>query len=391
MRSAVEVRAIRRLWPVAFMALALAGCGESESPAGPRALPVKAMAVIQREAVTYKEYVGQVQGSREVEIRARVSGILTGKYFQDGSLVTEGQRLFSIDPREYRAQVSAAQAQLASAQAAATRAKLDVSRYTPLVAENAISRQVYDNAVAAAQQTQAQVEALKASLDAASLGLEYAEVTSPLTGRIGAADVFEGGLVTAGQTLLATVSSDNPVWVYFNVSERDLLDFQRRYGTADLPADSPARKVRLTLTDDTLYPIEGTIDFGDRALDSRTSTYRLRADFPNPDNALKPGLFARIRVTGESLQDALMVPERAVIQQLGSYFVIVVDAEGKAAQRPVKTGPRVGTLWVIEKGLAPGDMVVVEGIQKARPGTPLQVTPVTEADLSLAPAPAAGG
>jgi membrane fusion protein (multidrug efflux system) len=187
------------------------------------------------------------------------------------------------------------------------------------------------------------------------------------------------------------VSSDNPVWVYFSVSERDLLDFQRRYGTADLPADSPARKVRLTLTDDTVYPIEGTIDFGDRALDARTSTYRLRADFANPDNALKPGLFARIRVTGESIPDALMVPERAVIQQLGAYFVIVVDAEGKAAQRPVKPGPRLGTLWVIEKGLAPGDMVVVEGIQKARPGTPLQVTPVTEADLSLARAPAAGG
>jgi membrane fusion protein (multidrug efflux system) len=349
------------------------------------------MPVIQREAVTYKEYVGEVQGSREVEIRARVSGILTGKYFQDGALVTEGQRLFSIDPREYRAQVSAAQAQLASAQAAATRAQLEVTRFTPLVAENAISRQVFDNAVATAKQTQAQVDALKASLDAASLGLEYAEVTSPLTGRIGAADVFEGGLVTAGQTLLATVSSDNPVWVYFNVSERDLLAFQRRHGTGDLPADSPARKVRLTLTDDSVYPIEGTIDFGDRALDSRTSTYRLRADFPNPDNLLKPGLFARIRVTGESLQDALLVPDRAVIQQLGSYFVIVVDAEGKAAQRPVTPGPRLSNLWVIEKGLAPGDMVVVEGIQKARPGTPLQVIQVTEAELSPAPAPAAGG
>lgn len=371
--------------------LMLVGCGADDAPPGARALPVKAMPVIQREAVTYKDYVGQVQGSREVEIRARVSGILTGKYFQDGALVTEGQRLFSIDPREYRAQVSAAQAQLAAAEAAATRARLDVSRYTPLVAENAISRQVFDNAVAAAQQTQAQVEALKAGLDAASLGLEYAEVTSPLTGRIGAADVFEGGLVTAGQTLLATVSSDNPVWVYFSVSERDLLDFQRRHGTGELPADSPARKVRLTLTDNTIYPLEGTIDFGDRALDARTSTYRLRADFPNPDNALKPGLFARIRVTGESLQDALLVPDRAVIQQLGSYFVIIVDADGKAVQRAVTPGPRLSNLWVIEKGLAPGDMVVVEGIQKARPGTPLQVTQVTEADLSSAPAPAAGG
>ena len=355
-------------------ALLLSACGnEPAAPVMPP-LPVKAMEVLQRDTAISKELVGEVRGSQEVELRARVSGILTGKHFQDGALVKRGQLLFSIDAREYRAQAAAAEA-------AASRAQLDVERYRPLVAENAISRQVYDNAVAVAKQTRAQA-------DAAQLGLDYAEVRAPFDGRIGDADIFEGGLVSAGQTVLASISSAHPAWVYFSVSENDVLDFQRRNGSTEPAEGSVARKVRLTLGDGTEYPLEGTINFSDRALDSRTGTYRLRAEFENPDNILKPGMFARIRVNGENLSQAILVPERAVIQQLGAYFVIVVGPENKAVQRPVKPGARVGPLWVIESGLASGDKIVVEGIQKARPGTVLKPIMVTEAQLDAAPAAA---
>jgi membrane fusion protein (multidrug efflux system) len=354
--------------------LLLAACGKEQTAPAMPPLPVKVMEVIQRDTAITKELIGEVRGSQEVELRARVSGILTGKHFQDGGLVRRGQLLFTIDPREYRAQAAAAEAD-------ASRAQLDVERYRPLVAENAISRQVYDNAVAVAKQT-------RAKADAAQLGLEYAQVRAPFDGRIGDADIFEGGLVSAGQTVLASISSAQPAWVYFSVSENDVLDFQRRTGSTEQVPSQVARKVRLTLGDGSEYPLEGTINFSDRALDSRTGTYRLRAEFENPDNILKPGMFARIRVTGENLSQALLVPERAVIQQLGTYFVIVVGPEGKAVQRPVKPGARVGPLWVIESGLASGDRIVVEGIQKARPGTPLKPIMVTEADLDAAPAAA---
>lgn len=355
-------------------ALLLSACSKQQATPAMPPMPVKAMEVIQRDAAITKELVGEVRGSQEVELRARVSGILMAKNFKDGALVKRGELLFTIDPREYRAQAAAAEA-------AASRAQLDVERYRPLVAENAISKQVYDNAVAVAKQTRAQA-------DAANLGLEYANVRAPFDGRIGDADIFEGGLVSAGQTVLATISSANPAWVFFSVSENDLLEFQRRHGTQELAADALARKVRLTLGDGVEYPYDGMINFTDRALDSRTGTYRLRAEFENPDNILKPGMFARIRVNGDTLSQAIMVPERAVIQQLGSYFVIIVGADNKAIQRSITPGARVGPLWVINSGLAGGDKIVVEGIQKAKPGTLLKPMMITEADLNPAAASA---
>jgi membrane fusion protein (multidrug efflux system) len=352
---------------IAFCSVLLASCGRDDLPKAPPPLPVKVMQVIQRDTAVSKDLVGEVRGSQEVELMARVSGILMRKNFKEGALVKKGDLLFTIDPREYRAQA-------ASAEAAASRAQLDVERYRPLVAENAISRQVYDNAVAVAKQTRAQA-------DAANLGLEYADVRAPFDGRIGDADVFEGGLVTAGQTVLATISNANPVWVYFSVSENDVLDFNRRLSEKSISLED-VRTVRLTLSDGTLYPLEGKINFSDRALDTRTGTYRLRAEFGNPDNILLPGMFARVQVTGSKLGQALLVPERAVIQQLGSYFVIVVGADGKAVQKPIKPGPRIGALWVVDSGLTADDTVVVEGVQKARPGTVLKPMPITEAELT---------
>jgi membrane fusion protein (multidrug efflux system) len=213
-------------------------------------------------------------------------------------------------------------------------------------------------------------------------------VRAPLHGRIGATQVFPGGLVTAGQTELATISADDPAWVYFTISEAELLDFERRMGGREVAADDPARKVQLILSDGSVYPLPGRINFGDRALDATTGTYKLRAEFPNPNHALLPGLFARVRATGAKLENALIVPDRAVQEQLGRYFLTVVADGDKAEMRPVTLGQRFGNRQVIVGGLQAGDRVVVEGIQKARPGASLKVVPVKPEDFDR---PAAGG
>jgi membrane fusion protein, multidrug efflux system len=358
---------------------------------------VKAITVEPSSTITHADKVGEVRGSQEVDLRARVGGILLQTHFEDGAVVEKGQLLFSIDAREYRAQVNSARAQVASAEANLYRARQDVARYTPLLADEAISRQVYDNAVAAAGQAQAQVDATRAALQEAELGLDYAAVRAPLRGRIGAAQVFPGGLVTAGQTVLATISSDDPAWVYFTISEAELLDFERRHPAGrDLAENDPLRNVQLILGDGSVYPLPGRINFGDRALDATTGTYKLRAEFANPNHALLPGLFARIRATGEKLENAMIVPDRAVQEQLGRYFLTVVGEGDKAELRPVTLGPRFGNRQVIQSGLEAGDRVVVEGIQKARPGSQLKVVPVTlesfdrpAADTAADPAAAA--
>jgi membrane fusion protein (multidrug efflux system) len=370
----------------------LAGCNRAPSlpPMGP--VDVRVIEVQPQTTEVYRDLVGEVRGSQEVEIRSRVSGILVDKLFVDGSVVQKDQLLYRIDAREYRAQLANADAQLASALANQARAKQDVDRYEPLLAENAIARQVYDNAVAAYKQAAAQVEASRAAIEEARLGVEYAEIRAPLSGRIGASQVFEGALISAGDTKLADISRDDPAWVYFSLSEAELLDYQRRYGTAEPAANSPRRDVRLTLSDGSEYPEPGRINFADRALDATTGTYTLRAEFANPAHSLVPGLFARIRITAEVRNNALLVPDRAVQQQLGRYFVTTVGQDNKAEARPVQLGPRVGTLWIIEGGIKRGDRVVVEGLQKALPGTPLNATVIAASDLQggTPPPPSAG-
>jgi membrane fusion protein (multidrug efflux system) len=303
-------------------------------------------------------------------------------------MVQKGQLLFSIDAREYVAQVATARAQVAAAEANAARARQDVARYEPLLADEAISRQVYDNAVAAQRQAEAQVQATRSALEATGLGLEYTEVRAPLSGRIGVARVFEGDLVTAGQTQLATLSSDDPAWVYFSISEAELLAYQKQVGVAQLGAADPLRQVSLILGDGEQYPLPGRINFGDRALDPTTGTYKLRAEFPNPEHRLTPGQFARVRGKGQSLADAIIVPDRAVQEQLGRYFLLVVGEGEEAEARPVELGPRFGNRQVVKSGLKAGDRVIVEGQMKARPGTPVKVTEVKLEDF-IGPAPAA--
>jgi membrane fusion protein, multidrug efflux system len=388
---------LSRLWffptrEAASRLVVLAGCalaaGCAQGPEGPPPVPaveVKAVTVAPSTTITYADKVGEVRGSQEVDLRARVGGVLVARHVQDGALVQPGQLLFSIDPREYRAQVASARARVAAAEANLARARQDVARYEPLLADEAISRQVYDNAVAAARQADAEVAASRAVLAEADLGLEYADVRAPLKGRIGVAQVFPGGLVTAGQTVLASLSADDPAWVYFSISEAELLVYEKRHEGRALAEDDPLRTVQLILGDGSVHPHPGRINFADRALDATTGTYKLRAEFPNPAHQLLPGMFARVRGTGERLQDALVVPDRAVQEQLGRYFVTVVGEGDIAELRPVILGPRFGNRQVIRSGLAAGDRVVAEGLQKARPGSPLKVIAVRLEDFDRPP------
>ena len=359
--------------------------------APPPPVAVKAMTVIERTTDITSEYVGEVRGSEEVEVRARVTGVMLSKHFVDGSIVKKGDLLFRVDDREFRNQLAQARANVAEVETLLAQARQDVARYTPLVKTQAISRQIYDNAVAAEHQAAARVEAVKVGIASANLAIDYAQVRAPITGRIGEALLLPGGLVAAGNTVLARISQDNPAWVYFSVSEQQLLEFTRRFAA---PADRAAaverlRQVTLTLADGSEYPLRGTINFSDRAIDPKTGSYTLRAQFDNVSGLLRPGLYGRIRLVADRVENALLVPDRAIQEQLGSYFVTVVGAGDTAELRTVTLGPRTGSYVVIASGLRRGDRVIVEGTLKARPGTALKVEAITEAALAAPTAPAA--
>ncbi|UJJ32518.1 efflux RND transporter periplasmic adaptor subunit [Halopseudomonas maritima] len=324
------------------------------------------------------DFTGQVSSPQEVELRARVSGTLLEKHFVDGAQVEAGDLLFTIDDRDLQARLLDARASLTSAQSSQTRARLDVDRYQPLLATQAIARQVYDNAVATLRSASSQVENAKAAVEQAELEVEYAVIRSPVSGRIGAAEADVGDLISAGTTLLAKVSTVDLSWVYFNVSESALLAYEKAHGSIEQADAAAAPQAKLFLSNGQAYEYPGEVTFSDRAINTGTGTIRLRAEFPNPQGTLRPGMFARVQLVTEQRSDVIAVPDKAVSQLLNSYFVVLADEGDVARQVEVKVGPRQGGLWIIASGLKAGDRVVVEGIQKARDGAALTVRDVTE-------------
>ena len=374
----------------------MVACGK-KPPQMPDPGPVRVEVITVRETESRQtsDRVGEVRSLTEVQLRPRINAIVLEQHFQDGARVNKGDLLFTLDAREYRAQAASAAARVASAEANLARAKQDVARYAPLLADEAISQQVYDNAVTAERQAEAEVAAQLAGLAETRLGVEYAKVQAPIAGRIGAAEAFPGDFVAAGQTVLATLSNDDPAYVSFSISESTLLAVEKKFRGLEVPDTHPLRRVKLVLADGTVYPHEGIINFIDRALDPTTGTFSLRARFPNPDYRLIPGLFARVRVSGELDKASILVPDRAVQELLGRYYVLVVGADEKIERRTVVPGERIGNQWRIREGLATGDRVVVEGLQKAREGVTVQVAPYTgeeAASEAAAPStPAASG
>jgi RND family efflux transporter MFP subunit len=329
------------------------------------------------------DIVGEIKAYREVELYARVSGNLLEMHFQPGQKVAEGDLLFVIDPGPYQTSLTNAEANLAQALASLARVRQDVERYKPLLPDNAIPRQVFDQTVAQAEQEEAVVASKRAAVERARLDLEYTRIRSPLSGRIGLQKVEVGALVTAGQTPLATVATLDPVAVYFSVSETDYLTYarQRREAAAQGGgARGSELPVELVLADGRVYGLSGRIDYSDPAVNPTTGTLTLRALFDNPDDLLRSGMNSRVRIYYSDLAEAILVPQRAVTETLGRYFITVIGADNRAELRPVQLGVRRGESWLVEQGLGAGERVVVDGVQKARPGqevTPILLNPAT--------------
>jgi membrane fusion protein, multidrug efflux system len=361
------------------LAAALAACdrGDSAASAAQAPSPPPAIAAKVREAVPQNvpivlEAVGQVQGSKEVEVRARVSGILLKQLYKEGQLVREGAPLFQIDPAPYEIALAQAQAQLAQERARQEQTGREANRLKDLARERAISQKEFDDAVSAQKLSSATLQAAEANLRQAELNLSYTRVTAPVSGVTGRIARSEGSLVTAGQdsSLLTTLIQVHPVWVRFSLSDSDLAKVA---GGKLTPG--AGRDIRLILPDESLYPLKGQLNFAATQIDSRLATQELRAEFDNPRVRLLPGQFVRVRITAGEYRNAFLVPQTAVFQNEKGHFLFVLDGESKAAIRPVQTGEWNGRNWLVLDGLKAGDRVVVDNLLKLRPGTPVSPQP----------------
>lgn len=365
---------------VSFLIVLLgSGCSRQTATTGPQAAEVKAAQVIQKDTPVTYEYVGQVVAKNEVKIQSKVSGNIVGKMVDGGAYVQAGQPLFQIDRRQYEASLLNAQAQLAQAQATLSQTRRDLARYRQLAAQGAVAQQILDNYITQEQQNIASVNAYQASVEQAEDSLQDTYIVSPLSGRIDVNDLSSGNFVSAGSTTIATISSVDPVFVQFSISESDYLRFAK-LGRGSSPAEWFGN-LSLVLADGTQYPLTGTVDQVDRGLAQNTGTLTIKAVFANPQRLLVPGMFARVVAQAETRQGALLVPQRAVQKVLDKTFVTVVGEGDKAESRPVKLGPQFGSLWLVEEGLTANDIVVVEGAQKVQPGTPLKVTMMSPEEL----------
>ena len=321
------------------------------------------------------ELPGRVEPVRVAEVRARVTGIVQQRLYEEGTDVGQGQPLFRIDPAELRASYAQTQASLERARATAANANAVVARYRPLVAENAISGQEFDAAQAAAREANANVAQIQAQLRAASLQLGYTTVRAPIAGRAGRAAVTEGALVSQPEgTLMTRIEQISPIYVSFSQSATEVLQIRRAIaaGNLDLSPDD-AVEVRLVFPDGTEYELPGLIEFLDFSVDEATGTVELRAEFPNPDGLLLSGEFVNARIYAGKKTGVIAIPQRAVSVADSGGTVMIVDKDGKAAVRPVELGELVGDKWIVTSGLKPGDRVIVSNLQKLQPGMPVQI------------------
>ena len=435
MHTISKIRLVRRLFPFygsydavfmrklersgAFVAILVAlgtaaGCSKAAGQAQSGPPDVEVIKVEQKDVPIYSEWIGTLDGMVNSEIKAQVAGYLLSKNYTEGGFVKKGQLLFEIDQRPLRAvldqakgslaqaeaqvtqanaQLLHAQAELAQAEANQGKTQLDVDRYTPLVQQKAITTQEMDNAIQANLSSKAQVGAARASVEiakaaivaakataeaaraavaTAELNLGFTRIVSPIDGVAGIAQAQVGNLVSPSGPALTTVSTLDPIKCYFTLSEQEYLGFIDRNPTQS-QRDAAARKLELelVLSDGTTYPQKGKFFVADREVNQKTGTIRLAGIFPNSSNTLRPGQYGRVRAVTSLREGALLIPQRAVNELQGSYQVGVVNAENKVDVRTVKVGERIGALWIIEEGLKAGETVVAEGMQRVRPGAPV--------------------
>ncbi|PWU05081.1 MAG: efflux transporter periplasmic adaptor subunit [Terriglobia bacterium] len=411
---------IRAIIAVASLTAILeSGCAKrTEAARSQEPLTVEVTPVQQRDVPIYNEWIGTLDGYVNADIKAQVTGYLLKQDYTEGSFVQKGQLLFEIDPRPFqaavdqargqlsqangqlaqaRAQLGQAEAQVAVAQANQGKTQRDVDRYIPLAQQQAITQQDLDNAtqnnLAAKAQVQAAdaqvetaraqiqaatatVEAARAAVATADLNLGFTRLTSPIDGIAGQAQQQVGALVNPSSGAVTTISTLNPIKVYFTASEQDYLEFHKLYTTqATVDAERKQLRLQLMLADGTIYPQMGSFYFADRQVNPSTGSIRVAGLFANPENTLRPGQYARVRMSFRMAPHALLVPQRAVSELQGIYQVAVVSGDNKIDIRNVKPSDRVGSLWIIEQGLNPGERVVAEGVQKVRPGMTVNVKP----------------
>jgi len=359
------------------LALLASSCNRGRAATATPMPEVEVATVEQRDVPVYSEWVATLDGYVNAQIRPQVSGYIIRQPYKEGSLVHEGQVLFEIDPRPFQATLDRAKGDLAQAQAQLGKATLDVERDTPLAEGRAIAKSQLDNEIQAKLGAQAAVESAKAAVEQAELNLEWTKVTSLVDGIAGIAQVQIGNLVGAN-SILTSVSQVDPIKAFFPINEHEYL-FAQSKGSA-ISSDHTIRffgtTVELILADGSIYPQKGKVLLADRQVDPNTGTIRIVAAFPNPGNILRPGQYGRVRVETNLKTGALLLPQSAVAQSQGSYQVAVVGSDHKVSMRTVKPGATVGTMWVIDEGLKPGEQVAAEGPQRLKAGTLVTPKPV---------------
>lgn len=391
------------LLSVLLLALvAAAGCGQQQPPGGMGGLPPPEVTTVSVQPAAFPvtfEYVGQTAGSKDAEVRARVTGIVEKRLYQEGAAVRAGQPLFLLDAKPFEAQLAAAEAELLRAKAQKTQADREAARLRPLAERKAIGQKEADDAASAAEFATAAIKAAQAKLSEAKLNLAYTRVTAPISGLSSRAQQSEGSLANANTTLLTTVSQVDPIWILFNISENEQLRLNKAMadGRLQLPRNN-AFEVSVKLSDGSTFPRNGRISFTDTRVNPQTGTYEMRAEIANADLALKPGQFVRVALKGAQRQGALAVPQVAVLEGPQGKFVYVVgkDKDGKeiAEARPVVVGDWSESdgrnVWLIDSGLAAGDRVIVDGVARIMmPNTPVRITPAGDAGGPPAAAQAA--
>lgn len=391
--AVVPLRArAQRIAPAAIAAV-LAACGQAGSQA-PGQMPPPEVAVVvaeeKRLPVAY-EYAGQTAGYREVEVRARVTGIMLKRNYHEGEVVKRGQSLFQIDPAPFQVTLARAEADLATAEARQAQAARDAERMKSVIDIKAVSRKEYDDSVSAAQIAAAEVKGARARVAEAKLNLDWTRVEAPINGVSSRSFRSEGTLVSGPDVLLTTVIQTDPIYVIFGIPEGELLRIRRDVDAKRLQPPADGRfDVTVSLADGTVYSKPGKIDFTDVRVNTNTGTVEARAELPNPAGTLRPGQFVRARLTGAVRPAAITIPQRAVLEGPQGKFVYVVDAEGKAQPHPVQVGEWAGDAWVIDSGITPGDKVIVDGVLKIGPGAPVRIAAPAQSGDSKPPAAAPG-
>lgn len=350
------------------------GGGHGGPPGGMPPAQVGTIVVQPKAVLAPFEYTGQTAGSREVEVRARVTGILLKRNFVEGGAVKQGQSLYSIDPVPFQAALARAEADVAGASARLDQAKRNAARLRPLVAEKAVSQKELDDAQSAESIGEADLKSARARLTEARLNLEYTRVESPANGIASRSLRSEGSLVSGPDVLLTTVTQVDPIWVNFGISDNEQLRLQKETdaGRLQLPKDGRF-EVTVRLADGSVYARTGRLAFSDIRISGQTGTSDARAELPNPDGRLRPGQFVRVTLTGATRPNAVLIPQRAVLEGPQGKFVYVVDAKSTAQARPVEVGEWAGSDWIITGGLQAGERVIIDGVMRIGPGAPVKV------------------